>query len=276
MVNSTMTNTMVAIEVTTQCNFDCDYCYTKNYPNKMMDMDTFKRIIREWASYPGNVDFSLSGEGESLLHPQFWDFVQHIRTTTKHKVSLITNGSTLTPTNIQKIRDNMDIVRVSLDTMDPDMAERVGRHFHSRVVQNIRLLAKTGIRMLVMTTNFGQDIDPVGKFVKSLNQPNALHVTQPLQPKADYASGYTMFEKPIQFVPRKPSYVQCGNIIANSIIMYTVDGLKLPCCYIKDRSAYPGYESMVKMMTDPTNTTIPPCCTGCSLLTYRRMDVDSK
>lgn len=242
----------------------------------MMDMSTFKRIIREWTRHPDRVDFSLSGEGESLLHPQFWEFVQYIRSTTSHSVSVITNGSTLTPTNIQKLRDNMDVVRVSLDTMDPDLAEQVGRHFHTRVVQNIRMLVKTGLRVLVMTTDFGQDIEPVRQFVKSLKQPNVLHVVQQLQPKTDYASGYTMFAKPIQFVPHKPSYVQCSNIISNSIIMYTVDGLKLPCCYIKDRSAYPGYESMVMMMTDPTNTTIPPCCTGCSLLAYRQIDVDFK
>lgn len=276
MANNTMTRVMVAIEVTTQCNFDCDYCYTKNYPNKMMDMSTFTRIIREWALYPGIVDFSLSGEGESMLHPQFWEFVSYVRATTKHSVSLITNGSTLTQTNIQKIHENLDVVRVSLDTMDPDLAERVGRHFHDRVVNNIRLMADTGMRMLVMTTNFGQDIDPVREFVKSLNSPNVLHVVQQLQPKTDYASSYTIFEKPIQFVPHKPSYVRCANIMTNSIVMYTVDGLKLPCCYIKDRLEYPGYEPIVQMLSNPKNTTVPHCCAGCSLLVYSQMDVDPK
>lgn len=264
-----MTERMVAIELTTHCNFDCDYCYTKNYDSQMMSFDVFKRIVDEWRDSPHTVDFSLSGEGESLLHPQFWEFVDYIRQTTTHKVSVITNGSTLTDSNISLMCQKLDHVRVSLDTMDPALAERVGRHFHDRVVANIIRLAKTGMSVSIMTTDFGQDIQPVRDFAKSLKQPNVSQASQPLQPKTDYANAYTMFARPIQFTPRKPSYVVCGNILSQSITMYTVDGLKLPCCFIKDRSQYPGHDAVVEQMTNPTNTDIPSCCLGCPRLVYK-------
>lgn len=262
---------IINIEITTHCNFDCDYCYTKKYDSRMMSFDTFKQIVDTWRDHPDVIDFSLSGEGESLLHPQFWNFVDYIRQTTKHLVSTISNGSTLTDTNIRLVAQKLHLIRVSLDTMDPELAESVGRHFHDRVVANIRRLVQEGVRVLIMTTDFGQDIAPVREFIRSLRSDNISQATQSLQSKTDYASVYTMFAQPMQFIPRCTSTVMCGNILSDSIMMYTVDGVKMPCCFIKDQSVYPGYDVIVEQMTNPTNTNVPECCTGCVRLVYKRV-----
>ena len=214
--------------------------------------------------------FSLSGEGESLLHPNVWEFVDYIRNTTKHKVSMITNGSVLTPTNIDNIASKLSSIRVSLDTMDAELAENIGRHFHAKTVEGIRTLAARGMRVQILTTDFGQDISDVRQFVRSLKSPNVSRASQFLQPKLDYQQTYTKVHPIVMPRPRRPSTrVMCGNILSKRLIAYTVDGLKLPCCYIKDRTNYIGYDAIVAQMSNPANTIVPDTCAGCMELMYQ-------
>lgn len=258
-----------AVELTTHCNFDCGYCYTKKYDNKMMDVDTYRRIIDEIDMYPVRSDISLSGEGESLLHPNFWEYVEYAKKT-KHEVSVITNGSTLTSTNIALIKQNLTRVRVSLDTMDAELAKSVGRYYHERVVENIRELVRQQIQVIILTTNFGQDLSGVREFVKSLRSPKVQHAIQPLQTKKDYSSAYVGMPVVVPPIHRPNARVSCSNINPPKIIAYDVNGIKTPCCYIKDKQNYVGFDELTRLLTTPGTDTVPQTCIGCKYLQYHK------
>ena len=102
---------IVHIEVTTHCNFDCVYCYTKLLPNKMLSLDTFKKIVDPYLN-DSVIRFMLQGEGEPLLHPQFWDMVKYL-TDFGHSVQTTTNGSALTEENQNNIIELVDFLTIS-------------------------------------------------------------------------------------------------------------------------------------------------------------------
>lgn len=261
-------NKMISVEVTTYCNFDCDYCYTKKYNSIHMNDVTFRQIIDSYKDSPSSVEFSLSGEGESMLHPDFWRYVDYIRQTTKHQASVITNGTPLSEANIQRAVDKLYRVRVSIDTMDPDVAESVGRHMHERVIENVKQLVKVHPRVTIMTVDFGQDIQPLREFIRTLDTKNPIsHSITPVFAKRDYASTYTMV-KPVIILPPKFVAVTCGFAQMKNNTAYNVDGVKMPCCRIKDISVYPGYDALVRQMSNRRNTEIPLCCEGCPHLSF--------
>lgn len=260
-----MTDRQVMIEITTNCNFDCDYCYRKHYESKMMSFDDVKRIVDEWKDHSTKITFVLAGEGETMTHPRFWDIVEYIRGT-KHHLTMITNGSAINEHNARQMRGKFDRVAVSLDTMDPVLAEQVGRHFHDKVIAGIRLLSQLQIPLMIMTTDFGQDIDPVREFINTLPTRVVEHRVQALYTKHDYATSYTMFSPTIPLIPESPRRVMCPLASSGTFVAYDVNGIKTPCCYIKDKSTYTGYEQLVSILSDPSNTTIPTTCRGCRLL----------
>ena len=59
---------MINIEITTKCNFDCNYCCSKTYPDEMMTFDKFKSIVDMWIDIEQPIEFNLTGEGEGLRH----------------------------------------------------------------------------------------------------------------------------------------------------------------------------------------------------------------
>lgn len=260
-----MTDKRVMIELTTKCNFDCDYCYSKQYDDKMMSVDLFKSIVDEWKSSSTPLTFVLAGEGEAMLHPSFWDMVEYAHHP-RHYLTMITNGSALNQQNVSRMKKLFDKVAVSLDTMDASLADRVGRHHHDKVIAGIRLLAHSKIPVMVMTTDFGQDIEPVRQFIKTLPPRLVEHRVQPLYTKQDYATSYTMFAPIIPVIPKSPTRVRCDIASNGAFIAYDVNGIKTPCCHIKDKTSYIGYDALVEMFSRPDNKEIPTTCIGCRML----------
>jgi len=62
----------VAIELTSDCNLSCPYCWRKDREIGYMDIGLFKKIIKQIPSY---ARVGLSYAGESILHPRFKDIV---------------------------------------------------------------------------------------------------------------------------------------------------------------------------------------------------------
>lgn len=252
----------ISIEITTKCNFDCNYCYSKMYQDEMMAFDAFCGIVDPWLSSEWPIEFNLSGEGECLLHPDVWRFVEYIKTNSAHRVTFITNGSALNEYHRSQVVKWLDRIMISVDTTDVTAAEMVGRHSIDRVISNIRLLASQFSNITIMTVDYGQSLLPVKALVRELG---TMHFVQKLQQKTDYTSVY-----PITLHRTAPTYsadstLSCSEL-ANRRIVYNIKGVKMPCCYIKDTTQYPGYDSIIRTLAHPNNHILPGSCTGCAQL----------
>src|SRR2546422_375122 len=87
------------IEPTTRCNFTCGFCAGRAMPQEDIGYEAFERTL---ASFPGVAHLELQGEGESLMHPRFFDMILLARKRGA-RVSFISNGSYFSPEVIEKI-----------------------------------------------------------------------------------------------------------------------------------------------------------------------------
>jgi MoaA/NifB/PqqE/SkfB family radical SAM enzyme len=84
------TLTSVSIEITSDCNMDCPYCFRKDRKVGNMDFELFKQVIDQLPYY---TRIGLSFGGESIVHPQFKEMAEYA---IKHKfrsIRLVTNGT---------------------------------------------------------------------------------------------------------------------------------------------------------------------------------------
>ncbi|MEM9254945.1 MAG: radical SAM/SPASM domain-containing protein [Pseudomonadota bacterium] len=96
---------MVDVELTNRCNALCSFCPRPATPDQgFMSFDTFKQSvarIKELAILP---NISLTGQGESTLHPQLVEFVQYAANEGLY-VEMTTNANLLTKDLSQQLID---------------------------------------------------------------------------------------------------------------------------------------------------------------------------
>jgi MoaA/NifB/PqqE/SkfB family radical SAM enzyme len=127
------------IEPTTRCNFACRFCVGRRLPQQDMPLEVFEALLR---LLPGLRHIELQGEGEPLLHPQFFEMVR--RTRHLHpvvRISTITNGSLLAPKNIRQIVDlGFHKLYVSIESARPEVFWELRRGRLETVLEGIRAL----------------------------------------------------------------------------------------------------------------------------------------
>lgn len=105
------------IEPTTRCNYTCGFCAGRHMQQLDLDFAIFKSVIDQIKN-PLHVE--LQGEGEPLLHPDFFAMVAYLRECFPIvKISTITNGSLFTNENITRLLSvPVDSLMVSLESAD--------------------------------------------------------------------------------------------------------------------------------------------------------------
>ncbi|MFC1589610.1 radical SAM protein, partial [Pseudomonadota bacterium] len=191
----------IQIEITTVCNYHCFYCCGRTMNQRHMDMETFEQIIDNLPDQP--LTINLQGEGEPLLHPQFKNIV---KTTVGHgyKPYVITNGTRLP---LETIKQHFPSIGISIDTLDAQLSDRIGRVNLPKVLRNLQRLIESGYPVAninIHTVNFGQDLKPLREYLQQRGLQN--HIIQPLQSKDDYHSHYpeVRFHQPAQHNYRCP------------------------------------------------------------------------
>lgn len=237
------------IEVTTVCNFRCFYCIGRSWRPRHMPMDLFAAILGELPS--GSHIVSLQGEGEPLAHPRFWEMVERV-VRAGHVPYTITNGSLVQATRMAAF---FPTVGFSLDTLDPIEAERIGRRNLKRVLARFKALchAMGPGRIIVHTVDLGQNLAPLREYLSRCGV--LRHAVQPLQGKPDYRRNY-----PDWRIPTIPRRGICRALQNPDGRYFTVDGIGLPCPYIKDLRAY---RSDDLLCADFQAGRVPAVCEGC-------------
>lgn len=252
----------VQVEITTVCNFGCFYCAGRAMAQRHMPPEAFAQVLARLPSHQPGLCVSLQGEGEPTLHPHFWQLVEAVQAQGLRPYT-ITNATRI---DVDRFDRLLPEVGVSIDTLDPAEAERIGRYNLPKVLDNLgALLARLGPRrLLVHTVDYGQALGPLRA---ELSRLGLRQLVQPLQRKADYLRHYpdavrqplvagVSFGRPA--AAARPRH--CSYLATPRMRYFNIDGVELPCCFIKDVPA--GFSTDALRRTVAAGG-VPPTCQGC-------------
>ena len=102
----------VYLEITNNCNLNCDFCIKNKRTHKFMKEEEFNLILNKLKNYTRYLYFHVLGE--PLLHPKINKFID--RASQNYKVNITTNGYL-----IHRIKDNKNIrqLNISIHSYDP-------------------------------------------------------------------------------------------------------------------------------------------------------------
>jgi MoaA/NifB/PqqE/SkfB family radical SAM enzyme len=107
--------TVLNIEPTTRCNFNCWYCIGRHMKQDDIDFDGFVAALN---NFPTLKILALVGEGEPLMHKQFFDMVKLAKDRGIRVVTL-SNGSAFSESVVKKLCESeVDYISISIDSTD--------------------------------------------------------------------------------------------------------------------------------------------------------------
>lgn len=128
---------LLQIEPTTRCNFTCGFCVGRHFDQSDLSLDTFRQAL---ALMPDLDRLELHGEGEPLMHPDFFEMARLARER-GIRLSTITNGSLFSADRIARILDSgLDTLFVSIESPREDEFREIRGGVLSKVTDGIRAL----------------------------------------------------------------------------------------------------------------------------------------
>jgi len=247
------------IELTTRCNFDCWYCAGRVVPQLDMEWDVFVGIVD---SIPRGVMVNLQGEGEPTLWPHFWRGVDYVLSRGLRPF-MIMNGSRV---DCDRISAAFPKIGVTIDSIDPATAHKIGRHNLPKVLANVERLAAAMPNRVTIYSVAQADGDANEAIRAWATSRQCNFVLLPLLTKADYVSVYPTGRAKIALVQPETAY-ECHYIKNAAHAYWTVTGKRLPCCWIKlDAETF----DTLQAANDLAAGIIPQHCKGCRFLTRAR------
>ena len=148
-------------KLTNLCNLRCCYCYAESCGDSdHLSLEELSRIAREVAELSPSVEYVLSG-GEPLLHPDAMDFAEQLKSL-GNSISLLTNGTQIDASNVERIAALADLIKISLDGSTEDIhAMTRGRGNFTAVVDAIDLLTERGANIQVAMTVHRGNVDDI-------------------------------------------------------------------------------------------------------------------
>lgn len=106
------------LAVTSKCNLECDYCISQGIDHRdVLTAEQWKELLPKYISL--GYEHVILGGGEPLLREDIFDIVKAIKSLPKiQTLTLNSNGSLIN--NISpELAENLDFIRVKLDTLNP-------------------------------------------------------------------------------------------------------------------------------------------------------------
>jgi MoaA/NifB/PqqE/SkfB family radical SAM enzyme len=187
------------IEPTTRCNYTCGFCAGRHMPQQDMSLETFRSFIDQ---AEGLEHIELQGEGEPLLHPQFFEMIGLARRKFPGlQVSLITNGSLFTAENIDRLlQHRVARIFVSMESADDASFRRIRGGSLERVRRGIRSLLDerdargqevpvVGLAVTILKTTVQEASQGISDFYRDLRLDGGI-TAQRLQAMPQYSRLY--------------------------------------------------------------------------------------
>lgn len=118
-----MNRSSICWNITSRCNENCQFCY-RIICNKENTYEQNKKILENLIKL--KVDKITWTGGESLLYPFLFDLMKEAHKN-NIKNNIITNGRNLTPQIIDEIEEYTDYITFSLDALDDNINNNLGR-----------------------------------------------------------------------------------------------------------------------------------------------------
>jgi radical SAM protein with 4Fe4S-binding SPASM domain len=238
----------VSMELTNNCNLNCPECYQgsgrMNRNRGFMDIDLFKKVIKELSPYLYNTNIYF--QGEPMLHPLFFSFLSNSK---KVHTTVSTNGHFLSEENSERIvKSGLNKLIISLDGIDQDTYSlyRINGNVGT-VIDGIKKVTtakkkfnssmRIEIQCLVNKLNESQipQIRNLSKLVKAQFRLKSMQITDKKDigswlPLKGRLGRYKMKEG--EYVIKNPLPDRCARLWFNPVI--TWDGKVIPCCFDKD------------------------------------------
>jgi radical SAM protein with 4Fe4S-binding SPASM domain len=238
----------VSVELTNNCNLKCPQCLsgsgamTRN--RGFMKFELFDKIVGELEPWLFNTN--LYFQGESMLHPDFFIFLQRVQNT---HTTISTNGHYLTDENAEKlVKSTLNKLIISLDGLDQETYSIYRKEGNfNKVFDGIkrvseakkRFRSKIQIEVQVLVNSFNEIQTPeFKKFAKELNillKMKSMYISDPKEidhwlPRQSMLSRYKM--KNGEYVIKNSMPDRCLRLWFNPVI--TWDGKVVPCCFDKN------------------------------------------
>lgn len=163
-----------------QCNFDCLYCeLAKAKPVASMEevvpleevIDAIKEGLR---AHPQSTFITLTANGEPTLYPHLEALIKAIKALhVKQKILLLSNGSTIMMPHVQRAIRDVDVVKLSLDSVMPKAFQKLDRPHKgidvAQVVEGMEAFAKTFPHTLILEILVVKGVNDTPEEFKALN-----------------------------------------------------------------------------------------------------------
>ena len=104
------------IELSSRCNSNCKHCFRNKDRNYDMGYWAFRKILDSAKDLGYWNRVYLSGQGESLINPDFWRCLAYAKAL-GFRTQVSTNGKLINPDNIDIFTSLVDEIQISLDSL---------------------------------------------------------------------------------------------------------------------------------------------------------------
>jgi wyosine [tRNA(Phe)-imidazoG37] synthetase (radical SAM superfamily) len=160
-----------------QCNFDCLYCELKgakvvDHQDEVDSVDDIFDEIKNALSLHSDIDvLTLTANGEPTLYPYLNILVEKINSIKKDfKLLILSNASTIMDKDIQNTLKDIDIVKLSLDSVDKKVFKKIDRSNISidSIIDGIKEFSTMYDKELIIEVLFVDGINDKDEDIKAL------------------------------------------------------------------------------------------------------------
>lgn len=212
----------VYVEITNNCNLNCDFCPHNKREHKFMNFDEFKTILNKLENHTKYLYFHILGE--PLLHPNINEFIDYA--SSKYNINITTNGYL-----INRVKDNKNIrqINISLQSYTPNSNKTLEQYLND-IFDAINELKKTtyiSLRMWVLGDNTKEILD----YINNKYNTN-IEYYEGYQSTALEDNVFLAFNKEFEWPNMNKEVIsELGYCYAlKDHIGILVDGTVVPCC----------------------------------------------
>lgn len=154
--------------ITEKCNENCIYCFRSLSSINNFTFEEHMQILERIIAF-GTDQITWSG-GEALLVPHATELIKYAK---EHGIynKITTNGRLLTPEKIEELKPYVDLVALSIDSLNDETNKALGRGIEHRktVIDRISHLMRAGVKVDINTVVARQninDLDEMGEFFR--------------------------------------------------------------------------------------------------------------
>ncbi len=159
---------LVQWDITGNCNLNCKYCREKR-TNSLADIgiEKIKDIIDQFADIKVKM-VSISG-GEPLLFKELPEVLDYLKNKVE-TIGITTNGTLISESNIEFIKEYVDGVQVSIDGSCPKIHDFYrGKGTFQKMIRGINLLCENGIHVVPRFTVGHENKHDIENYVRLIN-----------------------------------------------------------------------------------------------------------